>query len=86
VEYYGCRVAIRMDKATGLGACAGCGDAATITLRKLRAVGMATGSSEDNTAAISSACVNWNPTPSFNCSGATPAANTTWGLVKSLYR
>ena len=87
VEYYGFRLALKLDKATGVGSCAGCGGPMAITLSKIKAVGLANGSEETNTSVIANHCINWNPT-GFNCSRLNPvvAKNRTWGQVKSLYR
>jgi hypothetical protein len=86
VEYYAFRVAVKLDKATGAGACAGCSEPVALFIEKVDAVGLT--SRESCTAAISSPCVNWNATTGFNCGRLYPVAarNVTWGEIKSFYR
>lgn len=65
--------------------CAGCAQPAAIVLNEVKSV-QQDGSFERCNTPLQSQCGGWNGggTPT-NC-GATPAVNTSWGQVKSLYR
>jgi hypothetical protein len=65
--------------------CAGCNSPVAIVLNEVKSV-QQDGSSERCNSPAQSQCGGWNGggTPT-NC-GATPAVNTSWGQVKSLYR
>ena len=69
----------------GTTTCAGCSQPAAIVLNEIKSV-QQDGSFERCNNALQSQCGGWNGggTPT-NC-GATPAVNTSWGQVKSLYR
>ena len=84
VEYYGFRLALKLDKATGADSCAGCSIPAVIGLISINAVGRA-GSQELSTYAANSQIAAWNGGNYQECYGDA-AQNRTWGQVKSLYR
>jgi hypothetical protein len=84
-EYYGFRLALKKDKSTGAGSCAGCDTPVAIVLNSLRAVGSGLGSFEDNTAPAASQCITYQAAGAATCL-ATPTRNRTWGEIKSLYR
>jgi len=78
-EYYAFRVTLNYARSTGSGACAGCATPVTIVFNDLWIL---TG---HLTAPLSNACLRWQADGTTPCS-ATPARNSTWGQVKSLYR
>jgi hypothetical protein len=84
-EYYGFRLAVNNTKTVGAGSCAGCNVPVALVLNSLKAVGLAAGSAEDNSAPVISNCITWQNAGGATCA-ATPTANKTWGQVKSLYR
>jgi hypothetical protein len=84
-EYYGFRMALKRDKSTGAGSCAGCATPVAIVVNSLKAVGAALGSAEDNSQPAASNCSTFNGAGQATCA-ATPALNATWGTIKSLYR
>lgn len=84
-EYYGFRLALRKDKATGAGSCAGCTIPVAIVLNQINAVGVGVGSAEANDAVATSQCVTYQLASAATCL-ATPSRNKTWGQVKALYR
>lgn len=84
VEYYAFRLVLSNAKTTGLGSCTGCTSTAALVLNGIQAYGVAPSSSEFNDAPAQSSCITWQG-DNGPCA-ATPARNTTWGQVKSLYR
>jgi len=84
-EYYGFRLALKKDKATGAGSCAGCATKVALVLNSINAVGVGTGSHEFVGTPATNACITYQGAGAGTCS-ATPARNTSWGQVKSLYR
>jgi hypothetical protein len=83
VEYYGFRLQLKMDRATGLDSCAGCSVPGQLWITSIKAVGLAPGSAEDNSTPAVNHCIAWQQ--SF-CWWPDPTKNRTWGQVKSLYR
>jgi hypothetical protein len=83
IEFDNCHVNLTSAKTVGTGNCPGCELGFVLVLNQitLRGVG---GVYEDCVTVLNNNCVSWQgaTTP---CS-ATPARNTTWGQVKSLYR
>ncbi len=72
----------------GIVACPGCADGMTLVLNQIGLYGSA---AEDQvmlpaTLANASQCITWQGGAGAGVCGATPARNTTWGQVKSLYR
>jgi hypothetical protein len=84
-EYYGVRLALKQDKATGVGSCAGCTLPVALVLNNIRALGNSQTSIEDCEAVQTSQCITWQGAGAATCL-ATPTHNRTWGQVKSLYR
>jgi len=72
--------------------CAGCADGATLVLNQITYYGNGTVASDAivaplaPTSAINGQCLLYNGGAGSGACGATPARNTTWGQVKSLYR
>jgi len=65
--------------------CAGCEVPLTLVLNQMDILGNA-GALEVLTDAISNRCITWQGGAGGSACDATPARNTTWGNVKSLYR
>ena len=86
VEYYAGRVTILNSKTAGAGACPGCSAGMLWVLYSVVAYGN-DGQREVQAEPIpgGNVCLSWNNTIRC-CYGPTPARNTTWGQVKSLYR
>ncbi len=89
-EYYGFNARIDHAKTVGTGACAGCSVPAVFVLNMIEAQGvdMATYTVVQRallTTPLANSCVFWQAETASPCS-ATPARNSTWGQVKSLYR
>lgn len=82
-EYYGFRVTINNTKTMGTPSCAGCATPLTMVLEEIGSTGEASGV-EKITVPASNGCLTWQ-VGGPDC-GATPARNSTWGQVKSLYR
>ena len=85
-EYYAFKMNVLRAKTTAAGSCAGCADAVCIVLDNIQ---LFQPPEQNNDPMISSPAdrnfVTWqaaDPT----CPASTPAANKTWGQVKSLYR
>lgn len=85
VDYYGVRLALRQDKSSGAGSCAGCATKVTLLLEGIRALGNAPTSHEDCTHPAHNQCIIYQGTGGTNCS-AVPVRALTWGSIKSLYR
>ncbi len=82
-EYYGFRATINNAKTVGTGSCAGCSTPLTIVLEEVVSTSLVNGK-EIITLPAGNNCLTWQ-------SGGpgcleTPAVNSTWGQVKSLYR
>ena len=82
-EYYAFRATITNVKTVGTGACAGCLTPLTMVLEQINSIGLTSGD-EIIVDPAANACLTWQ-TGGPGC-GATPATNSTWGQVKSLYR
>jgi hypothetical protein len=65
--------------------CAGCTTPAAIVLNEISSV-QQDGSRERNSSPLQNQCVGWQGGNEPTACGATPARNTSWGQVKSLYR
>jgi len=83
VEYYAFRATVNYLKTMGTTACAGCATPLTMVLEEIRSTGLASGS-ELITLPAGNGCLTWQ-VGGPGC-GETPAVNSTWGQVKSLYR
>lgn len=64
--------------------CAGCAVGATLVLNEMYIVGSV--DDDTMTTPISNQCITWQGGAGTGVCAATPARNTTWGQVKSLYR
>jgi hypothetical protein len=86
LEYYAGGVDILNSKAVGTGACTGCSAGMLFALQNVTAAGLS-GRRDDFGSPIpgGNQCLSWNNTTQ-PCNLPTPARNTTWGQVKSLYR
>ncbi len=80
IEYYAVTATVEYRRSTGTGACRGCGTPATLVLNEVRIADVIS-----ITNPLANACLRWQAGGATPCS-ATPARNSTWGLVKSLYR
>jgi len=81
-EYYGFRLRLRLDRATGAGACAGCATEVQLVLNSIGAVGVA-----ENSFELCASPISLDPVIDWQCAScATPTLNRTWGQLKSLYR
>lgn len=69
----------------GTTTCAGCTTPAAIVLNEIKSV-QQDGSFERNSSPLQNQCVGWQGGNTPTACGATPARNTSWGQVKSLYR
>jgi hypothetical protein len=81
LEVYSFKTLINSAKTTGLGACAGCQEGATIVLTSIR-INQPVGTPGGNILLALPASrnyVTWQ-------SGLTPTRNATWGSIKALYR
>jgi len=68
-------------------ACAGCLDGVTFVLNQINLFGSGVGDQiTQPIAPPASQCITWQGGAGAGVCGATPARNTTWGQVKSLYR
>jgi hypothetical protein len=85
-EYYAGQVTVLNSKAVGTGACTGCSAGMLFALQNVTAAGLG-GRRDDfgSPLAGGNQCLSWNNTTQ-PCNLPTPARNTTWGQVKSLYR
>jgi hypothetical protein len=77
----------------GAGSCSGCTDGACIVLGGVQLVQPVGVGDQNINTPLHSQYVMWQPTGSSvtgpfgtGCPAATPARNTTWGALKSLYR
>lgn len=84
VEYFVAKIVISNPKTVGAGACAGCGAAAC--LEATRVGWLALGQVSSITEPAVRSYVRWQGDDAGVCPGGTPAARTTWGAVKALYR
>jgi len=85
-EYYGGGVDILNSKTVGTGACAGCSIGMIFGLHMFTAAGLdGRRDSFIHPLPGGNNCLSWNNTIT-PCEPFTPARNTTWGQVKSLYR
>jgi hypothetical protein len=88
IEYYSIRFRINNVKTVGTGLCAGCLDPVCLVLNQVRIAQPA----PDPTFAVENPrdgnFVTWQggAVGGPGCPGATPATNSSWGKVKSLYR
>lgn len=85
VDYYGVRLALKQDKSSGAGSCAGCATKVALVLNNIRALGNAQTSHEDCNHPATNQCITWQGAGLTTCQ-ATPTHNATWGSIKSLYR
>lgn len=83
-EYYGIKGTINFAKTVGAGACAGCPTSASLVVSNL-VVSYEGGISDVYSFPIGDWCIFWQ-SPGVPCALPTPAARTTWGQIKSLYR
>jgi hypothetical protein len=87
-EWFSVSVTIKRTSSTGAGACAGCSTPACIVLNSIKLT--AGGGAKDEFIGTSPGTnyVTWQGgvLGGGGCPAATPARNTTWGAVKSLYR
>jgi len=87
-EVYSFKANINNARTTGLGACAGCLTGVCIVLNSIKLnqpAGNPNGSKYISSPATR-AYVTWQGGASANCYAATPAKNTTWGMLKARYR
>jgi hypothetical protein len=86
-EYFGFNVTVSNAKTVGTGACAGCSIPMAWVFNGALASYMDAGALSDETiiTPILNNCISWQGGGAGLCQ-ATPAKNTTWGQVKSLYR
>jgi len=88
-EVYAFKLLINSAKTVGLGSCAGCLDRVCICFNSLLVTNVP-GNPAGNkfiTAPANRNIARWQGTANAQeCEGATPAKNSTWGQVKSLYR
>ncbi len=86
-EYHAFTVRIRNTDTVGPGACGGCLYPACIVLNEIRLVQPAgtPGGSPALTGRDTNNYLQWQA-PVYNCPFIVPAANRTWGQIKSLYR
>jgi hypothetical protein len=87
-EVYSFKANINNAKTTGLGACAGCLTGVCIVLNSIKLnqpAGNPNGGKYIGSPA-NRAYVTWQGGASANCYAATPARNTTWGMIKARYR
>jgi len=88
LEVYTFKLTVNNLKTAGLGACAGCSEGLCIVLNSMLVTNQP-GNPAGNKFISSPAernYVTWQGGIGPDCLGATPAKNTTWGQVKSLYR
>ncbi|MFN8589522.1 MAG: hypothetical protein U0704_17150 [Candidatus Eisenbacteria bacterium] len=86
-EYYSFTLQIGNQKTVGTGACAGCTDPVCIVLNEIKLTQPAGVGDFRIQNPANRNYVTWqNPNAAGGCPAATPARNTTWGQVKSLYR
>jgi hypothetical protein len=79
IEYYGFRLRLKLDRATGPDACAGCTIPVQLVLNSINAVGVT--DNEFSGSAISNQVIQWQ------CGGCpTPTLSRTWGQIKGHYR
>jgi hypothetical protein len=81
-EYYGFTATITYQETVGAGACAGCSTPVTLVLN---AVTLRSRVPNLLTNPLDNMCLRWQAGGATPCD-ATPARNTTWGQLKSLYR
>ena len=82
-EYYAFRATVNNTKTVGTPSCAGCLTPLTMVLEEIGSTGETSGV-EKITIPAGNGCLTWQ-TGGPSC-GSTPALNSTWGQVKSLYR
>jgi hypothetical protein len=86
-EYFAFNLVINNANTVGAGACAGCDVPMCIVFNSINVVAGATVNRFISTASSpGSNYVTWQGGAGTNCPAATPARNSTWGAVKSLYR
>jgi hypothetical protein len=87
-ETYAFQILINNSRSTGLGACAGCGLGACIVFNEILVTNRP-GNPNGNKTITNPATrshVTWQSGTGVLCPDATPARNTSWGQIKSLYR
>jgi hypothetical protein len=67
-------------------ACLGCDVPVTLVLNQVGLYGNTGGESQVTDPGVTQRCITWQGGAGPSSCGATPARNTTWGQVKSLYR
>jgi len=87
-EVYSFKANINNARSTGLGACTGCLTGVCIVLNSIKVnqpIGTPGGGKYISSPA-NRAYVTWQGGASADCYAATPAKNTTWGMIKAKYR
>lgn len=87
-EYFAFNLVIQNAKTVGTGSCPGCLTPACIVLNSIDVIAAGDAGHRKLTTASSPGgnYVTWQGGGGTNCPAATPARNSTWGSVKSLYR
>jgi hypothetical protein len=88
-EYYFFRIGFSNAKTTGAGGCSGCADGACLVLSEVHLSQTVNPADVIIINALSRNYVTWQSTGANvpgGCPSTTPARNTTWGGIKSLYR
>lgn len=86
-EYYSFSLTMNHTKTVGTGACAGCTDGICIVLNEIKLTQpVGVGDYRIQNPAVRNFVTYQGGAVSGGCPAATPARNTTWGQVKSLYR
>ncbi|MBI5170952.1 MAG: hypothetical protein HZA61_15790 [Candidatus Eisenbacteria bacterium] len=86
-EYYSVRISFLGTKTVGPGACAGCIEPVCLVLNQIKLTQPAGVGDYRLQNPLVRNFVTWQGGgPAFQCPGATPTRNTTWGSLKSQYR
>jgi len=87
LEYYAFKLNLQRAKSTGTGSCAGCEQQACIVLNEIQLFQPPeAGNDPIITSAAEANHVTWQSSTVPGCPESTPARNSSWGQVKSLYR